>query len=377
MAATEDIFALVERTALERPEPEASTEPPRGIPADELERIRRWCAANRSSFVAKAAANDEVEIAVLGVIGSGWFSDGISAKSIKNTLDQHKNAKTIRVLIDSPGGDYFDGVAIMNQLKRHAAKVIVEVIGEASSAGSVIAMGADEIEMHQGTVMMVHRAWSCMCGNADELRTASSMLDRIDDGLASLYTARTGKDRKEIDALVAATTFMSPDEAVNLGFADRVVPAKKRPQKDPAASRSPRAQASNNIPPSPVARPENQPPNGEETPSMSQSMSQAAMNIVAIATLLGLSQEAAAAADENTIESEINKLKASARAGAEIEKLLGVSGDAAIGAVRALKESKTAHEQLAADLGKVKAQMARREFEAARDGGLKLSLIHI
>lgn len=76
-------------------------------------------------------------------------------------------------------------------------------------------------------------------------------------------------------------------------------------------------------------------------------------------------------ADEAAIVAAVNRLQASARIGGEIEKLVGATGDAALGAVRALKESQAQHVELAAEVGKVKANLARRDFEAARDGGLK------
>lgn len=86
-----------------------------------------------------------------------------------------------------------------------------------------------------------------------------------------------------------------------------------------------------------------------------------------ILAALGLSEDA----DEAAAVTAIKKIQGSSRAGDEIERLLGVSGDAAIGAVRALKEANTRNDDLAAEVGKVKAMLARRDFESARNEGLK------
>lgn len=228
-----DAFNFVELSVLN-----AGAGPSDGPNADELERLREWTAKNGKSSVHVSGAKnaEELEVSILGVIGGGYYFGGISARSVKDLLDANKNAKKIRAIVDSPGGDYFDGVAIMNLFKRHAASVTIEIIGEASSAASVISMGGDRIEMHTGTVMMIHRAWSFAMGNGDELRSYAQLLDKVDTGLLDLYVARTGKSAEDVKALVDATTWMTAKEAVDDGFADAVLPAKAKKPTDPAPS---------------------------------------------------------------------------------------------------------------------------------------------
>lgn len=239
---TTDIFSAVEVHALAHSAPRAvaaAEDAPAGCPTDEAHRISAWLKSNGRSVLNAKANGDDLELAILGVIGGYW--DGVSARSVRDALERHKDARSIRVLIDSPGGDYFDGVAIMNQLKRHPATVTCEIIGEASSAASVIAMAGDSIDMHTGTAMMIHRAWTIAGGTGDELRGRADMLDKVDAGLVGIYCARTGKKPEEIRALVDATTWMTPAEAIELGFADSELPAlPKRPASAPERSETPR-----------------------------------------------------------------------------------------------------------------------------------------
>jgi hypothetical protein len=74
------------------------------------------------------------------------------------------------VRLNSPGGDYFDGVAIANALARHPATVTVHVDGLAASAASVIAMAGDKVVMHPGAQMMIHDALTMTIGNASRAR---------------------------------------------------------------------------------------------------------------------------------------------------------------------------------------------------------------
>lgn len=189
------------------------------------QKLRAWLASNERRFDA-AANGEELELSMLDVIGEDWWTGGgITAKSVKAQLDAHPNAKAIRVLINSPGGDVFEGMAIRSLLKRHPARVEVEVVGLAASAASVIAMAGDSIQMHEGSMLMIHEAWCGCMGQADDMRQTATVLDKINSALLDVYVSRTGRNRDEVQALVAAETWMTASEAVESKFADGVITA--------------------------------------------------------------------------------------------------------------------------------------------------------
>lgn len=195
-----------------------------------------WLGANERRFSAAAKANGDLEIEVLDVIGSGFFFEGITAKSIQRTLKANPNAKTIRVLINSPGGSAFDGIAIKNLLEAHSARVEVEVLGWAASAASVIAMAGDSIKMREGSMMMIHRAWSFAIGDSEAMQAEADALTKLDESILDIYTRRTAGDRTEIQELVRKETWMTAGEAVERGFADEVLVG-KGPAEDGAQNR--------------------------------------------------------------------------------------------------------------------------------------------
>jgi hypothetical protein len=57
----------------------------------------------------------------------------------------------IRLHINSPGGEVYEGLAILNLLRNHKAHVVAVVDGLAASAASFIAAGADEVVMGRNT----------------------------------------------------------------------------------------------------------------------------------------------------------------------------------------------------------------------------------
>jgi len=91
------------------------------------------------------------------------------------------------VNINSPGGSVFEGIAIYNLLASHSGSVVVNILGVAASAASIIAMAADTINMHTSSQLMIHRAWTVAVGNSEELLETASFLDRIDSSLADVY----------------------------------------------------------------------------------------------------------------------------------------------------------------------------------------------
>lgn len=172
-----------------------------------------------------ADAAEEAEIYIYGDIGGWW--DGIAADTVAKEIDAI-TAPTIHVRLNSPGGGVFDGVAIYNALARKAATIIVHIDGIAASIASVIAMAGDEIRIAEGAHLMIHKPWSGAMGDAETLRKEADVLDTLESGIIDIYAARTGQDRQKLVDWVAAETWFGGQEAVDAGFADTLVPAKKK-----------------------------------------------------------------------------------------------------------------------------------------------------
>ncbi|EFO32610.1 ClpP protease [Roseibium sp. TrichSKD4] len=169
-----------------------------------------------------ASGSLENTIAIFDVIGEDpWTGEGFTAKRARAAL-RAIGDEDVTVQINSPGGDLFEGTAIYNLLREHPAKVTVEVVGWAASAGSIIAMGSDEIRMGPGTKMMVHNAWGAVVGNRHDFKAGMELFEKFDAGIVDIYEARTGADRADIVRLMDEETFLSPEDAKKLGFADVV-----------------------------------------------------------------------------------------------------------------------------------------------------------
>jgi ATP-dependent protease ClpP protease subunit len=188
-------------------------------------RLRGWAESSDRTFEANMAANGEVlEMSMLDIIGEDWWTGGgITSKRVQEKLAAYPKAKTVKVLLNSPGGDAFEGLAIQSLLRRHGGRIEIEVVGLAASAASLIAMAGDDIAMHEGSLMMIHEPWTMTVGNATEMRTAAEFLEKVNSSGLDVYARRTGRKREDVAEMLASETWMTAHEAVKEKFATNVV----------------------------------------------------------------------------------------------------------------------------------------------------------
>lgn len=170
-------------------------------------------------------SDEMADVFIYGDIG-GWM-DGIGAHDFAKEVIA-LDVGTLNVRLNSGGGSVFEGQAIYNTLSQHKSKVIITIDGVAASIASVIAMAGDEIRITEGSHIMVHKPWSMAMGDADSMRKEAEVLDTLESGIVDIYVARTGKDRKQLTAWVEDETWFKGQAAVDAGFADTVIPAKRR-----------------------------------------------------------------------------------------------------------------------------------------------------
>lgn len=149
----------------------------------------------------------------------GFF--GLTAGDFVDAL-KTVSAKEIRLHINSPGGEVYDGIAIRNAIKDHPAHVTAFVDGVAASSASFIALAADEVVMNRNSEFMIHEPLGGVIGNAAEVSGMVTDLNRIGDNIASMYADKAGGTAEEWRALMRAETWYTAEEAVSAGLADRV-----------------------------------------------------------------------------------------------------------------------------------------------------------
>lgn len=162
-------------------------------------------------------SEDSTEVFLYGVIDE-YF--GVSAEAFAKTLVGLKG-KSVTLRINSPGGDVFDGRAMYAAIKLHG-DVTAQIDGLAASAASYVALAAKSVEMIEGGFMMIHNAWTLAFGNKNDFIEIADLLDKFDQSIINDYVKKTGKSSEEIAAMMNEDTWMSAQEALEMGFIDSI-----------------------------------------------------------------------------------------------------------------------------------------------------------
>lgn len=171
----------------------------------------------KKAFEIRNLADREAEVFLYGEIA--WDVDASEFVRELSLLD----VDTIRLRVNSPGGDAYQGIAMMNALQTHPARVETTVEGMAFSAASfIVAGGSDHVTIYPGAEVMIHDALVSTYGNADDMGRAIERLDRMSNSIAEVYARRAGGDPEDWREAMRAETWFTAQEAVDAGLADEV-----------------------------------------------------------------------------------------------------------------------------------------------------------
>lgn len=148
-----------------------------------------------------------------------WF--GLSYTSPKKLDEAMKDIgdEDITLEINSPGGLCNAAFEICEKLNSCKNKVTANVIF-AASAASLIACAADETLMADASIMMIHNTRSVAEGDYRDMTKEARVLKEYNKALINIYMRKTGKTADELQKMLDKDTWMSPQEAIDNGFAN-------------------------------------------------------------------------------------------------------------------------------------------------------------
>lgn len=182
-----------------------------------------------------------VELLINKVIGEDWWEqytgvqEEISANYVRDQLKAFpENENELRIVIDSPGGDVFEGVTIFNVIRDFArnnpsVKITTYIQGMAASMASAIALAANAVSdsnkviAEDNSIFMIHDAWGYVVGNENDMREAAEYFAMIDSMLSSIYMRKTGKSEDDIRSMMDAETWLWGKNILEAGFVDEII----------------------------------------------------------------------------------------------------------------------------------------------------------
>ena len=140
-------------------------------------------------------------------------------------LESQSTNKAITLYINSPGGLVTAGMAIYDTMQYISTDIQTIVVGQACSMASLLASAGTRGKrlMLPHARHMIHQPLGGASGQATDVEIRANELLRWKKELTEIYQKTTGKDIETLKADMERDKFMTPEEAVEYGLADRIV----------------------------------------------------------------------------------------------------------------------------------------------------------
>lgn len=149
----------------------------------------------------------------------------ITLKDFKESLEKVKSCDSLEIHLNSYGGDATVGLTIRNLLKATQKHTTCIIDGIAASAAFTIAAGCDEVHVYKGSILMCHKVMSLLVGyyNNDNLQEIINGNEAYDNAAAAVYADKTGMTTMQCLNLMKKVTWMTGEQAIQYGFADKLL----------------------------------------------------------------------------------------------------------------------------------------------------------
>ena len=156
-----------------------------------------------------------------------WFGyDVCCPNDVRKAIDECPEDEELIFEVNSTGGSEYAGFEMYSLIKGSGREVTAEVQSIAGSAASVFTAACSKVLMSPVGNFFVHRAAIPYTGgNEERLRQDRQMLLTIDESILNAYMEKVGDKatRTEVRHMMERETFMTPQQAVEKGFADGIM----------------------------------------------------------------------------------------------------------------------------------------------------------
>lgn len=150
---------------------------------------------------------------------SGVIGQDCTLLDVIRQYKSFKNPTEVEVVIDSVGGDVYEGQSIFSYL-RNLGVPITTVAKKAYSIAASIFMAGDTRIVEEGeNILMIHFPFAEVSGRSDRLEAVAKELKAIEKEFIAFYNTYTNIDADSIKSLLDKETFLNSADAVSMGFA--------------------------------------------------------------------------------------------------------------------------------------------------------------
>jgi ATP-dependent protease ClpP protease subunit len=160
-----------------------------------------------------------MDVDVYGLIDDEFVGD-LRRKIARSAPDE-----TITLHISSRGGGVGAGVTAYNVLRASGRPVRAVMDGDAMSAASLLVCAADQCDMPNNTLLMIHDPWLPPSGplTIQEAATVHKYLRATKAQAVEIYAQKTQQSKRRLSELMRRETYFNAQEAMAEGFVSNVI----------------------------------------------------------------------------------------------------------------------------------------------------------
>lgn len=148
----------------------------------------------------------------LSLIGEILEDDGRIDELVKAIKESEED---IVLAIDSPGGDVFAGLQVVNAIQNCPHKVTAKVNVMAASMAATIALSCDAVEITKNDIMMLHNCWTIAVGSKEELTKTIDAMKAVDTVCHNIISEHCYDDSLE-QQMNEGDVWLTGDQVVEL-----------------------------------------------------------------------------------------------------------------------------------------------------------------
>lgn len=122
------------------------------------------------------------------------------------------------IILDSGGGDLYEGWKIHDAIKLLNINPSIGVLGICASATTLILTSTENSWMSENSQFLIHNPFSWQAGDDEDMRAMANSLEKEKVRLASHYSNLSEKTQEEILSLMKEEKFLTAQETLNYKF---------------------------------------------------------------------------------------------------------------------------------------------------------------
>lgn len=162
-------------------------------------------------------------IIVLDTVIEDWTATMITSQLL--FLEQENPWQEIALYINSPGGLISAGLAIYDAMQFISCPVATLCMGQAASMAAVLlAAGAPGRRFAlPHSRIMIHQPHGGYAGQASDIQIHAQEINRLKGLLTDILSLHSGMRKEDLEPMLDRDTFLSPQEARDLGLIDSIL----------------------------------------------------------------------------------------------------------------------------------------------------------